>query len=151
MSAASFLRLLDDADPVHQYQLYGRFRAGDGVFVRSAVRYRQRIQDDPEVEVGLRIGVDRVVQVEGAWRFYAGGDLLGSYARSPNGQATYRMGVGPLVGALVYLTRHVSLSAEPRLVATYNQYQQSTLQGETADTVSLGLEGIGLLIVSVHF
>ena len=150
-AASSFLKLLDEEDPTHQYQIYGRYRVGSGWRLRAAARYRQRIQDNSEIEVGLRAGLDHRFRASGAWRFYGGADLIGAYAQEANGDVVYRAGVAPVLGALVYLTPHVSLSVEPRLVALYNRYQQSTLQGDTPETVTLGIEGVGLLIVSVHF
>ncbi|WP_103019003.1 hypothetical protein [Salinibacter altiplanensis] len=118
---------------------------------RAALRYRQVVGEDVEVDVGLRGGAAWVFQREGQWRFYGGGDVLIGYRRFANGRESYRGGVSPLFGALFFIGRHVSLALEPRLVATYAHTQGGSSSRASSRVFSIEIDETALLILSVHF
>mgnify|MGYP006278487511 CR=1 FL=1 len=130
ISASSVLKLLEERAPDHQYQLYGRYWTSPRRMSRIALRYRQVVGGNAEVDVGLRGGRVWVFRSEDRWRFYGGGDLIAGYRRFANGRESYRGGVSPLFGAL---GSHVSLSVEPRLVATYARSQGDDPTQESSD------------------
>lgn len=151
VSASSLVKLLEEEDPTHQYQVYGRYWATDRRMLRAALRYRQVVGDPSEVDVGLRGGAARVFTIDERWRFYGGGDLLAGYRRFANGNVSYRMGLSPLFGVLFFASPHVSLSVEPRLLAAYARSRGSIPDRATSGSFSIEIGGVGLLILSVHF
>jgi hypothetical protein len=154
-STAAFLRIFESADAPAQYQIYGRYRATRRWTLRSALRYEHQIEEeDQEVQLGMRLGVDRVFYDAGHLQLYSGVDLVGRYEQFLNGERTYRGGIGPLLGILISITPSVSLSVEPRIVGTY-VYEKSA-DGAVESSSDEGryavqLRGDGLLILSVHF
>lgn len=151
ITASSILKLLEEGDPTHQYHVYGRYWTSRRRMVRTALRYRQVLGEDTEVDVGLRGGMAHVFRIDERWRFYGGGDLIAGYRRFANGNTSYRVGISPLFGASFFISRHVSLSVEPRLVAEYAQSQEDASPESRSDVISITIEGTGLLILSVHF
>lgn len=151
VSASSIFKLLEEGDPTHRYQLYGRYWSTPHRMVRTALRYRQVVGEDVEVDVGMRGGMAWVFRRESAWRFYGGGDILAGYRRFANGNTSSRMGVSPLFGVLFFISPHVSLSVEPRLVAEYSRSVGGDPAQSGSDVFSFEIEGTGLLILSVHF
>lgn len=151
ISASSIFKLLEEGDPTHQYQLYGRYWSTPRRMIRAALRYRHIVGENVEVDVGLRGGVAWIVRREGAWRFYGGGDILAGYRRFANGNTSSRVGVSPLFGVLFFMSPHVSLSIEPRLVAEYSRSVGADPAQSESDVFSFEIEGTGVLILSVHF
>lgn len=151
VSASSIFKLLEEGDPTHQYHVYGRYWVSRRRMVRTAVRYRQVIGNDTEMDIGLRGGMAHVFRIDARWRFYGGADLIAGYRQFANGNTSYRVGVSPLFGVSFFISPHVSLSVEPRLVAEYAQSQRGTRPESRSDVISITIEGTGLLILSVHF
>lgn len=151
VSASSLFKLLEEGSPTRQYQAYGRHWTSPQRMSRVALRYRQVVGGNTEVDVGVRGGVARVFRLTERWRFYGGGDVIAGYRRFANGRESYRGGVSPLFGALFFLGPHVSLSLEPRLVATYVQSRGDDQSRSTSERFSIAIEETALLILSVHF
>lgn len=151
ISASSVFKLLEEGAPTHQYQVYGRYWTTPRRMNRIALRYRQVVGEEAEVDAGLRGGIAWVFRREGRWRFYGGGDVIAGYRRFANGRESYRGGVSPLFGALFFIGPHVSLSLEPRLVATYARSQRGDPSRSSSDVFSIEIDETALLILSVHF
>lgn len=151
VSASSLVKLLEEGDPAHQYQVYGRYWTTDRRMRRAALRYKQVVGDPSEVDVGIRGGVARVFNIDDRWRFYGGGDLLAGYRRFANGNVSHRIGASPLLGVLFFASPHVSLSVEPRLLAAYARSRGSVPDRATSDSLSIEIGGVGHLVLSVHF
>lgn len=149
VSAPSVFKLLEEGAPTQQYQVYGRYWATPRRMNRVALRYRQVVGEEAEVDVGIRGGVAWIFRREGRWRFYGGGDVIAGHRRFANGRSSYRGGVSPLFGALFFIGPHVSLSLEPRLVATYARSQEGGRP--STDVISIEITEAALLILSVHF
>jgi hypothetical protein len=151
VSASSVFKLLEEADPTRQYQLYGRYWATPNRMHRAALRYRHVVGEEAEVDVGLRVGVAWVFRADERWRFYGGGDVVTGYQRFANGNVSSRVGLSPLFGGLFFIGPHVSIALEPRLLATYALSRQNASGQSHSGVVSVQIEGAGLLILSVHF
>lgn len=150
-AASDVLKLLEEAGAQAQYQLYGRYRLDRRWALRTALRYRHRVSDEQEVRLGLRAGADYVFLEEGRLQLYGGTDLVSGYDRFLNGDRTYRIGLAPLFGILFSISPSISLSTEPRLVATYAYVQNRGSAEPTSESVSLEVRGTGILILNVHF
>jgi len=151
ISASSVFKLLEEGTPDRQYQVYGRYWTSPRRMLRGALRYRQVIGGNAEADAGLRAGFTWVFRREDRWRFYGGGDLIAGYRRFASGRESYRGGVSPLFGALFFIGPHVSLSLEPRLVATYARSRGGDSGRFSSDVVSIEIQESALLILSVHF
>ena len=151
VSASSVFKLLEEGTPDRQYQVYGRYWMSSRRMSRVALRYRQVVGGNAEADVGLRGGHAWVFRGEDRWRFYGGGDLIFGYRRFANGRVSYRGGVSPLFGALLFIGTHVSLSLEPRLVATYIHSRGGDSGRSSSNVVSIEIQEAALLILSVHF
>lgn len=149
-SAAAFVTILEGADAPERYQVYGRYRATRDWALRAALRYQHLFSGDQDLEVTTRMGVDRILRTDGPLQVYGGIDVVAGYNQSLGGDRTYRLGGAPVLGLLVFVTPNVSLSVEPRLVALYSYFDNP---GNAADdeTLSVEVQGDGLLILSVHF
>jgi len=161
-SAAAFVSILEGPDAPENYQLYGRVRATPhwtlrGAVryphwtLRGAVRYEHLFSDEQEIEAAARVGVDYVLRDDGRLQLYAGIDAVGGYERFLNYDRTYRIGGAPVFGMLVFVTDYLSLSVEPRLVATYAYFDNRGGNSANVDEWSVDLKGDSLLIVSFHF
>lgn len=150
-SAAAFVTILEGPDAPERYQLYGRYRMMPRWTARAAVRYEQLFTDGQELDLGVRLGADYVLRDDGRLQLYAGVDAIGGYERQLNDNRTVRLGGAPLFGMLLYITDYLSLSVEPRLVATYRYFDKRGSFAADADEWAVELKGNGLLIVSIHF
>lgn len=150
-SAAAFITILDGADAPENYQLYGRYRVTRDWAVRTALRYEHLFNGEQELQLATRLGADYVVRETSRFQLYSGGDLVTGYDRFLNGDRTYRVGGAPVLGVLLYLTPHISLSVEPRLVATYTYFDNRAGGAANEESLSIEVKGDGLLILSVHF
>lgn len=151
IAASSVFKLLEEGTPDRQYQVYGRYWTSPRRMSRIALRYRQVVGGNAEVDAGLRGGLAWVFRSEDRWRFYGGGDLIAGYRRFANGRESFRGGVSPLFGALFFIGTHVSLSLEPRLVATYAHSRGGDSGRSGSGVVSIEIEEAALLVLSVHF
>lgn len=149
-SAAAFVKILEAADAPGRYQLYGRYRRTPHWTLRAALRYEQLFGGDDRVRLAARTGTDYVVRESDRLQLYGGADLVAGYDRFANGTRSYRIGAAPVFGLLVFLTPYLSLSVEPRLVASYT-YTNPTGGEAPEETASVAIKGDGLLILSVHF
>lgn len=149
-SAAAFVTILEGADAPERYQVYGRYRATRDWALRAALRYEHLFSGDQDLDLTARTGLDRVLRTDGPLRVYGGLDVVAGYTQSLGGDRTYRLGGAPVLGLLLFVTPNVSLSVEPRLVALYSYFDNP---GNAADdeTLSVEVQGDGLLILSVHF
>lgn len=150
-SAAAFVPLLERADAPERYQLYGRYRATRDWALRAALRYEHRFSGDQDLTLTTRMGVDRILRTDGPLRVYGGIDVVAGYNQSLGGDRTYRLGGAPVLGLLLFVTPNVSLSVEPRLVALYSYFDNRGGNAADDETLSVELQGDGLLILSVHF
>jgi hypothetical protein len=150
-SAAGLVSILEGPDAPENYQIYGRVRATRHWTARAAVRYEHLLSDEQEIETAARVGLDYVLRDDGRLQLYAGLDAVGGYDRFRNDDRTYRLGGAPVFGMLLFVTDYLSLSVEPRLVATYAYFDNRGGNSANADEWSVDLKGDSLLIVSVHF
>lgn len=149
-SAAAFVTILEGADAPERYQVYGRYRATRDWALRAALRYEHLFSGDQNLDLTARTGVDRLLRTDGPLRVYGGIDVVAGYTQSPGGDRTYRLGSAPVLGLLLFVTSNVSLSVEPRLVALYS-YFDNPGNAANDETLSVEVQGEGLLILSVHF
>ena len=150
VSAAAFITILEGADAPERYQVYGRYRATPEWALRAALRYEHLFSGGQDLALSARTGLDRVLRTDGPLQVYGGVDVVAGITQDIGGDRTYRLGGAPVLGLLLFVTPNVSLSVEPRLVALYSYFDN---RGNAADdeTLSVEVQGDGLLILSVHF
>jgi hypothetical protein len=149
-ATSMFVKLLEEEEVSDQYQVYGRYKVDSLWALRAAVRYEQFLGDEHEVRVGGRFGIDRHFLRDGPLRLYGGADLVTAYDQFLNGDQRYQIGLAPFLGLLFHITPNISLSTEPRLSMRY-AYSQNRGPESDAESLSIEVKGIGLLILSVHF
>lgn len=151
VSAGALIKFLGQPDAPERYQVYGRYRLTRDWALRTALRYNHRFGGEQDLDVAVRVGGDHVLRSHDPLQVYGGLDLVTVYQRRTTGNWTYRVGAAPLLGVLVFVTPHISLSVEPRLVALYSHFRNGDRFASDDRAFSVELKGDGLLILSVHF
>lgn len=154
LEAAEFVKLFEEEDEPYTYTLVARWIRQDRHAVRGGLSYRHSTHETGTLEVGVRVGYDHLFVRDGRWRFYAGADIVLLHeAFSGGDRHTSKAGLSPLMGFMFFISPRFSLATEPRFVALYNRFTDSSTFSldapETWYTFALG--GIGHLQVNFHF
>ncbi|MEX2477888.1 MAG: hypothetical protein WD357_05595 [Gracilimonas sp.] len=145
---------LFEKNSAENYKLYYRYKFNSSTALRTGFNYRMNTSGKGQLNINLRVGVDKIFKESGKWKFYTGGDLLAGYEKfSSSDRKNYMVGAGSFLGIIHYINEHFSLSTEPGFLFKVKYYKNpNTFNPIDSETwVEVDLVNVGQVILSVHF
>lgn len=136
------------------YLINYRLNLDDKWRLRSGLDFELSNFDDKGLYFDVYAGADRKIHSTNRFIAYYGIDGSVSLSR-PEFQSNRntRYGISPLIGACFFITRHLSISTEPRLNFFYYRTRNPSSFNPDAnsDNYEISIGTVGLLLIGFHF
>lgn len=136
------------------YLVNYRLNLSDKWRLRSGLDFELSNFNDKGLYLDIYAGADQKIYSTNRFIAYYGIDGSISLSR-PEFQSNRntRYGISPLIGACFFLTRHLSISTEPRLNFFYYRTRNPSSFNPDANTdnYEIGIGTVGLLLIGFHF
>ena len=149
-------KLVNSAFPSDKnaYTLEYRYNYSAKNSIRTGLIYETEDSANGFVELGVKIGIDRIYRKYAFWTFYYGIDFMTNYTNFKNiNKDIYGVAIAPLFGIQYNLSKNFSISVEPMVYyrQTFTKDNATFNDDKTTSFAESGLGKIGYVQLNFHF